>query len=410
MPRQAEPLTARKVATIKNAGLHADGRGLYLQVTDSGAKTWIFRYSLDGRRRDMGLGSAADVTLAEAREAVRDKRKLVKAGRDPIDERRAGKVAAAVERARAVTFRACAEAFIAAHRASWRNEKHAAQWLATLQAYAFPVFGALPVAAIDTGLVLKVLEPLWATKSETASRLRGRIESVLDWARVRGFREGENPARWRGHLDHLLPAKAKVRRVEHHAALPYAEMPKFFTILADQPGMSALALRFAILTAARTGEVLGARWDEIDLEAGVWTIPATRMKAGREHRVPLSGPALEILQGLAEARAGDVVFFGQKADRPLSNMSMLMALRRMDRADITTHGFRSAFKDWASEQTDFPSEVSEMALAHVVGDKVEAAYRRGDLIEKRRALAEAWAKFCCSGPSASSAVTGEEGE
>lgn len=410
MPKAAAGLTARKVETIKTAGLFADGGGLYLQVTATGAKTWIFRYSLNGRRRDMGLGSLTDVGLAEAREKRRVARDTVKAGRDPIDQRKAEEAADAVERAKAMTFRACAEAFIAAHRPGWRNDKHSAQWSATLQAYAYPVFGDLPVAAIDTGLVLRVLEPIWSTKSETASRLRGRIESVLDWARVRGYREGENPARWRGHLDHLLPAKTKVRRVEHHAALPYAEMPAFFATLAGQSGMAALALRFAILTAARTGEVLGARWDEVDLEAGVWTIPATRMKAGREHRVPLAGAALDVLRGLAEARAGDVVFFGQKAGQPLSNMSMLMLLRRMGRADITTHGFRSAFKDWASEQTDFPSEVSEMALAHVVGDKVEAAYRRGDLFEKRRALAEAWAKFCCSGPRASSAATDEEGE
>ncbi len=394
MPKAAAGLTARKVETIKTAGLFADGGGLYLQVTATGAKTWIYRYSLNGRRRDMGLGSVADVSLAKAREKRGKARDIVEAGRDPIDERRVEKAAGAVERARAMTFKACAEAFIAAHRAGWKNDKHSAQWPATLLTYAYPVFGDLPVAAIDTPLVLKALEPIWATKSETASRLRGRIESVLDWARVRGYREGENPARWRGHLDHLLPAKAKVRRVEHHAALAYAEMPAFFRALTDQPGMSALALRFAILTAARTGEVLGARWDEIDLEAGIWIIPPGRMKAGKLHRIALSRAALEILRALAEARVGDVVFFGQRADRAMSNMAMLMVLRRMGRTDITTHGFRSAFKDWASERTDFQSEVSEMALAHTVGDKVEAAYRRGDLFEKRRALAEAWARFC----------------
>lgn len=394
MARPEKRLSARTVETIKKPGLHADGAGLYLHVSKSGARSWIFRWKRDGRLRDMGLGPLNTISLAEARDKALACRKLKYDGRDPIEERQAQRQAAKLETAKAMTFKDCAKAYIAAQRAGWKNPKHAAQWPATLETYVYPILGGLPVQAVDVGLVMKAVEPIWTSKPETASRVRGRIESVLDWAAARGYRQGENPARWRGHLENLLPKKSKVRRVEHPAALPYAELAGFMVELREQEGVGARALEFAILTAARTGEVIGATWAEIDLEGRLWTISAERMKAGREHRVPLSEPAVAILRTMAGVRTGKYVFPGGRADRPLSNMSMLMLLRRMRRDELTVHGFRSAFSDWCAEQTTFPSEVREMALAHVVGDKVEAAYRRGDLFEKRRNLAEAWANFC----------------
>lgn len=382
MARARERLTARRVETLKTPGMHLDGQGLHLRVGKAGNKSWVYRYAANGRVHDMGLGTYPDFSLAEARERAMAQRKLRVDGHDPIAARQAS-------RAKALSFRECAEAYIRAHEPSWRNPKHAAQWPATLGTYVYPAFGDLPVQAVDVGLVMKAVEPIWTTKPETASRVRGRIESVLDWATARGFRTGENPARWRGHLENLLPARSKVRRVEHHAALPYLEIGAFMVELRQREGMAARALEFAILTAARTGEAIGARWSEIDLDKALWTIPGERMKAGREHRVPLSAPALAILAALP--REGEFVFGGE---RPLSQMALLMTLRRMKRTDLTAHGFRSTFRDWAAERTGFPAEVAEMALAHVVGDKVEAAYRRGDLFEKRRQLAEAWAKFC----------------
>jgi integrase len=344
----------------------------------------------------MGLGTAGydDVTLAEARELATDARRRVREGGDPIADRKAARDQKRLEAAKAITFRQCAEAYIKAHQAGWKNPKHAAQWPATLATYAYPVFGELPVQALDVGLVMKVLEPIWTTKLETASRVRGRIESILDWAKSRGYREGENPARWRGHLENLLPKKSKLHRVEHHAALPYTEISSFIGELRQQEGVAARALEFTILTTTRTGEVIGARWPEIDLENRLWVVPSTRMKAGREHRVPLSDRAASILQVLREIRQSDFVFPGQRVGRPLGNMAMLQLLRRMSRNDLTVHGFRSAFADWAAERTNFADEVRQMALAHVVSDKVEAAYRRGDLFQKRRQLAEAWGRYC----------------
>jgi integrase len=293
-----------------------------------------------------------------------------------------------------MTFDACAAAYIAAHNTSWRNAKHRDQWRNTLTSYAGPAFGSLPVQSIDVGLVMKALEPIWQAKPETASRLRGRIEAVLDWATVRGHRKGENPARWRGHLDKLLPARSKVHKVKHHPALPYNEMADFVAELRKQEGVAARALEFLILTAARTGEVIGARWDEVDVEEKIWVVPAARMKAGREHRVPLSSAAVAILEEMKKIRESDFVFPGGKKGKPLSNMAMLAVLKRIGRSDLTAHGFRSSFRDWAAERTNFPREVAEMALAHTVGDKVEAAYRRGDLLQKRRQIMEAWARFC----------------
>jgi integrase len=355
---------------------------------------------LDSRPREMGLEPVNVISLAEARKRAAECRRMRHDGIDPIEARRAQRDQKKLEAAKSMTFDACADAYIEAHQASWRNEKHRDQWRNTLNSYASPVFGSMPVQAVDVALVMKALEPIWKTKPETASRLRGRIEAVLDWAAVRGYRKGENPARWRGHLDKLLPARAKIQKVEHHAALPYDQIGEFSAALRGQEGIGARALEFLILTAARTGEIIGARWGEVDLEDKIWVVPETRMKAGREHRVPLSGAALTILKQMNEIRDGDFVFPGGKKAKPLSNMAMLAVLRRMGRNDLTAHGFRSTFRDWAAERTNFPREVVEMALAHTIESKVEAAYRRGDLFQKRRQLMEAWARYCASGPGA----------
>jgi integrase len=398
MARAIGKLTALKVEKAQEPGMYGDGGGLYLRVTSDGAKNWVFRFMLNGRARWMGMGPLHTVSLAEARRRAAENRLRRHDGIDPIEARRAGRLQARLDAAKAMTFRQCAEGYIQAHRAGWRNGKHAAQWEATLATYAKPVIGALPVQAVDTALVLKVIEPLWTTKPETAGRLRGRIESILDWAKVRGYRAGENPARWRGHLDKLLPARSKVRKVEHHAALPYAELPGFLVALRGQEGIAARALEFLVLTAARTGETIGARWSEVDLKDGTWTVPADRMKAGREHRVPLPLCALAILEEMQTRRYADdgFVFVGGKVGKPLSNMAFLMLLRRMGRHDLTAHGFRATFKTWASERTNFPREVIEAALAHTIGSKVEAAYQRGDIFEKRRRLMQQWATFCAA--------------
>jgi len=358
---------------------------------------------LDGRSRAMGLGPHPRVTLAEARARADQAWKIVDAGGDPIEERRARKAAAQFERAKAMTFRQCAEAYIRAQSPAWKNAKHAAQWSATLAAYVHPILGDLPVQAVDVGLVMKVLEPIWTEKTETASRVRGRIESILDWATARGYRQGENPARWKGHLDTLLPAPSKAKaaarrangRGEHHAALPYTEIGDFMARLRQLECVAACALEFAILTCTRTKETLGARWSEFNLAERLWVIPAERMKGGREHRVPLSRPALAVLEGMAAIRLSDFVFPGTKPNQRLGDMALLVVLK-WTRSDLTVHGLRSTFSDWCAERTGFSSEVREMALAHAVSDKVEAAYRRGDLFEKRRQLAEAWARFCAA--------------
>ena len=398
MARAIEKLTALKVEKEKRPGMYGDGGGLYLRVTDDGAKNWVFRFMLNGRPRWMGMGPLHTVGLAEARKRAGEHRLRRHDGIDPIEARRAERLKALLDAAKAITFKECAESYIKAHRAGWRNDKHAGQWEATLGTYAEPIIGKLSVQAIDTGLVLKVLETIWTAKPETAVRLRGRIESILDWAKVRGYRTGDNPARWCGHLDKLLPARGKVRKVEHHAALPYGELPGFLVALREQEGIAARALEFTILTAARTGETMLARWTELDLLDKTWTVPAGRMKAGREHRVPLSARALAILEEMQAHRHGDdgFVFPGGKSGKPLSNMAFLMLLRRMGHADLTAHGFRATFKTWASERTSFQNEIVEAALAHIVGSKVEQAYRRGDMFEKRRRLMDAWAKFCTS--------------
>ena len=391
MARRVGILTSLGVKNQNKVGHYSDGGGLYLQVGPTGAKSWIFRFMLKGRARNMGLGALHTISLAEARQAALECRKTCLEGKDPIEERKAR--LGSPEGSGQPTFMSCAESYIAAHEASWRNPKHVEQWRSTLQTYAAPVFGRKPIDTIDLGLVMQVLEPIWSVKTETASRIRGRIEAVLDWATVRGFRSGENPARWRGHLEALLPKRSRVQRVQHHSALPYHEVPAFMKLLAAQPGVGAKALQFLILTAARTGEVIGARWSEIDLERRIWTIPGERMKAGKEHRVPLVDGAMRLL-GPRPDNDGLPLFSSSSSNKPLSNMALLAVLKRMERTDITAHGFRSSFRDWVAEQTEFPHELAEMALAHTVSNKVEAAYRRGDMFERRVKLMEQWAKAC----------------
>jgi integrase len=383
MARKINRLNARAVATITKRGRHADGGGLYLSVSPNGGRRWVFLFRWHGKPTEIGFGSARDVTLARARELAGQARAMLADGRNPKDARKPSGGA---------SFGECADRLIDAMRPSWRNGKHAAQWEMTLRDYAAPL-RRLPVDKIATDDVLSVLKPLWSNKPETASRLRGRIERVLDAAKAQGLRTGENPARWRGHLDQLLPKRQRLTR-GHHAAMRYADLPAFIADLQVRQGAAALALEFAVLTAARSGEVLGARWEEFDLERAVWTVPAPRMKAGREHRVPLSRRALKIVKSLHEDRSGDFVFPGEKAGKPLSVMALEMVLRRMKITNATVHGFRSTFRDWAAERTNFTNEVCEAALAHVIENKAEAAYRRGDLFDKRRKLMEAWAAYC----------------
>ncbi len=389
-------LTALQVSRATKRGLIGDGGGLYLKITPTSTKSWVFRYRVGKKLRYHGLGSADTLSLAEAREKALACRKMRLEGIDPIEAKKQQRIAARLEAAKSISFEDCARKYIAAHKAGWSNPKHAWQWESTLSNYAFPEIGDLPVASVDREAVLKILEPIWKTKTETASRLRGRIEAILDWAKVWGYREGENPARWKGNLSYALPAKSKIAKVEHLPALPYAEIGTFWQALSKQTGTAANALRLTILTAARTGEVLGAEWPEFDLEQAVWTIPADRMKAGKEHRVPLSPEAVVVLEEAHKQRTGDIVFPGMKQGRPLSNMAMLKVLERMGRDNLTVHGFRSTFRDWAAERSEAPREVAEAALAHTLADKVEAAYRRSDLFEKRRALMDEWAQFCTS--------------
>jgi integrase len=411
----ASGLSAQFVRTAK-PGRYCDGDGLYLLVKKSGARFWVFRYKVNGSKlREAGLGRAGEgrnsVRLAEARDKASVLFRQVKDGIDPLSARAASaaaaKAAAQDAVVKRVTFRETAQRFIDGHTPSWRNPKHTAQWGATIETYANPVFGELPVGEVDTIHVLAAVEPIWLTKPETASRLRGRIERILDFAKTRGWRLGENPAAWKGHLALTLPARSKVRKVEHHAALPWRDSGDFMLALKDQQGVGARALRFAILTAARSGEVRGARWSEINSSAATWIVPAERMKGGREHRIPLSERALDVLRQIAAGRlsrdAEALVFPGRDLGRPLSDMSLTAVLRRMGRGELTAHGFRSSFRDWAAETTAYPTELVEMALAHAVGNKVEAAYRRGDLFEKRRRLMDDWAAYCTTPNNAQTA-------
>ena len=393
--RRAGKLTARKVKTARKVGLIGDGNGLYLKIDPGGSRSWVFRYQVRGKPRRHGLGPVHAVSLSDARKRAEAVRNQLLDNVDPIEARRAELEAAAVAEARSITFDDAVAKYIKAHKAGWKSDKHAKQWTATLKTYASPVFGRLPVSAVDINMVLQVLEPIWETKPETAHRVRGRIEAVLDWAKARKYRTGENPAVWRGGLKHLLGARAKVSKVTHHAALPYLELPAFLRALRQRPGIAALALEFCILTATRTSETLNATWAEFDdLRNRLWIIPEERMKGDREHRVPLCNRAVAIVEEMRTAKCSEFVFPGAKRGRPLSNMAMLTTLRRMKRDDLTTHGFRSTFRTWAAERTNHPREIAEAALAHVVGDKTENAYQRGDLLEKRRRLMEAWAAYC----------------
>lgn len=394
-------LSAASVKSLVAPGRYGDGGGLWFQVQGVSQRSWLFRYMLNGRAREMGLGPYPDISLAVARDKARVARDQLREKVDPIEARRASQVAImrAAEDARERSFKTAADDLLAAKEGSWRNAKHKAQWRSTLETYAYPVLGSLPVAAIDTDAVLKVLQPIWKVKPETASRLRGRIEAVLDGARARGWRTGENPARWKGHLSELLAAPHKLRPVEHHPALPWRDVGPFIEDLRAIEGTVAAALEFTILTAARSGEVRGARWGEIDLNEAVWLVPASRMKAGKAHRVPLSGAAVTLLRRLMPANpARDaLVFPGAKAGKPLSDMALTMLLRRMGHDTIRVHGFRSTFRVWAAECRPYPREVVEAALAHVLKDKAEAAYARTDLLERRRPLMEEWAQWCGRG-------------
>jgi integrase len=373
------PLNARKVETAL-PGRHGDGRGLFLYVKPSGARSWVLRYQVAGRRRDLGLGPFPDVSLAMARERATEARRLIVNGEDPIAKK---------QQAKPKTFRDAALELIESKRPGWKNAKHGAQWTSTLETYAFPKMGQMQVAKIETVDVIAALKPIWAKTPETANRVRQRIEAVIDYASALGIRSGDNPARWRGHLDHLLPKPTKMRAVQHHPALPHAEITSFMSELDQRSGVATRALAFTIMTAARSGETRGMTWAELNLEAGIWTIPASRMKAGKEHRVPLSDAAIALLGGQRSAES--LVFESEtKPGKAISDMSMTAVLRRMERNDITVHGFRSTFRDWAGETTGFPREVIEAALAHGIKDKAEAAYARSDLFDKRRKLMEAW--------------------
>lgn len=396
MARLRNRLTVKEVKSKRKPGRYADGAGLYLFVSKRGARAWVFRYTdrTTGKLRDKGLGPVADVSLKLARKKAHDCRLQLLDGIDPIDVKREQRSAASTERARRMTFWQCADRYIAAHRAGWRNEKHAAQWTATLTTYAKPI-NDLPVNVVDTGLVLKCIEPLWATKAETMTRVRQRIEAVLDWATVRKLRSGDNPARWRGHLDKMLPKRSKVQKVRHRPALPYADAADFMAELRKRDGFSARCLELQILTASRPGEAAGAQWDEFDLDGSTWIVPGERMKAGVDHRVPLSPAAVAMLEALP--RIDGNAFPGIKG-RSITTAAPLKLLQDM-RPGLTAHGFRSTFRDWAGDCTTYPREVIEAALAHTIKDKAEAAYRRGDALARRAALMADWATYCATAPT-----------
>jgi len=404
MPKKAKELGPLEVSKLSTPGLHPVGSvaGLAMQITETGARSWILRVMIAGKRRDMGLGGFPDVTLAGAKQAARTAREKIKAGIDPIAETRAARSALRAALAAALHFEDAADQYITAQEAGWRNAKHVAQWRSTLKTYAYPVIGRVLVRDIDLPQVLAVLNPIWTSKTETAKRIRGRIESVLDWATVRKYREGLNPARWRGHLDKVLAKPSKIAEENHHAALRFVEIGAFMVKLRAMAGIAPRALEFAILTAARSGEVRGATWAEIDLEAATWTIPAARMKAEREHIVPLSRAVLKLLKEQPREDKQPLVFPALRGGM-LSDMALTAVTRRME-VNAVPHGFRSTFRDWCAETTNYPRDAAEMALAHAIGDKVEAAYRRGDLFGKRRHMMEDWAKFCARTESESSVV------
>lgn len=394
-PGKLKPMSLKRLPD----GSHADGGNLYLLVRGN-SRTWVFRYvDPEGKRRNMGLGSLDSVSLARARDLAREMRARVRDPISPVDPISVAREERDTRRSKAATkrtFRQCAEAFIETKRHGWKNPKHTAQWGSTLETYAYPILGDLNIDEIDTPHIVSVLEPIWSTKPETASRVRSRMENILSWATVSKFRSGENPARWRGHLDHIFPASRKIAQVEHHAALPYRGVSDLMTRIKSRTGNGARALEFAVLTAARSGEVRGATWDEIDLENKVWVIPSNRMKARREHRVPLSDQAIALLSGIERREGNQLIFPGTKKNKPMSDMTLSAVLRRLEIANTTVHGFRSTFRDWAAEQTSYPREACELSLAHSVGSAVEQAYRRGDLFEIRRNLMSDWGGYCTS--------------
>jgi integrase len=393
MARQIERLSAKAAAMAREPGMYPDGNGLYLRVAPGGSKSWVLRYRINRRRTDMGLGSYAVFSLADARQRAHEQKRKLADKIDPIAERRGKAAAERVERMKARTFRQCVEDYLEAHSAAWRGGRTEAQWRQSLSKYAYPVIGEVPVADIDVSAVLAVLKPMWLTRTETGTRIRERIERVLDAAMTAGYRpEAPNPARWKGHLDTLLPKRSKIRQEIHHPALPYVEIGAFMQDLRARDGIDARSLEFAILTAGRSGEVLNARWQEINLAERVWTVPAERAKTGKGHRVPLSDAAFAIVERMAEVQTSEYVFPGSHGAP--SRTTMYKLLRKMHRDDITVHGFRSTFRDWAGERSAFPREIAEAALAHAVGDQVERAYSRGDALDKRRQLMDAWATFC----------------
>jgi integrase len=398
-------LTTKRIAKLKQPGRYGDGHGLYLQVLSPTNRSWCFRYDRGGRgERWMGLGALHTIDLKEARERARKARQQLLDGIDPLDARKAERNQRALEAAKAITFEEAAQQYFAQHEQTWTNAKHRKQFLTSLRAHVFPTIGKLPVAEIDTGLVLKCIEPIWYEKTATANRTRGRVESVLDWATVRGYRRaGDNPARWQGHLSEVLPARGQLQKIpKHHAALDFAELPAFMVELRKREGVAARALEFLILNASRTGEILFAVWDEIDFDNQTWTIPASRMKASKEHRMPLSPPAIEILRTLPREEDNRHIFVGAR-QAGLSHSAFARLLISMGRA-VTAHGFRATFKTWASERTNFANEIVEAALAHTIGSAVERAYRRGTMFDRRRKLMEAWASYCSEAPAAANAV------
>jgi integrase len=405
MPKLAEEKTAIQVRRLRAPGLHAVGgvAGLYLRVKDSGARSWALRVVVGGRRREIGLGGYPTVTLERAREYAREVRDQIRQGIDPVAAKREVRDALRAADARRLTFKQAVDGFLRAKTVEFRNDKHAKQWRSTLETYAIPKIGALPVYEIQLAHVVSVLEPIWKSKTETASRLRGRIEAVLAWATVGGYRHGDNPARWRGNLEHVLPKPSKIAKVKHHMALPWTEIGGFMAELRKRRGTAARALEFLILTAARSGEVRLATWDEIDFDGNVWNVPGERMKTGRPHKVPLSKPAIELLKAMPVIEGSNYVFAAPRGG-PLSDMAMSALTRRM-KVEAVPHGFRSTFKDWARSSTSYADEVSELALAHVNSDATRAAYARDELMPKRARLMRDWAKYCGTIPETASVTT-----
>ncbi len=402
MAKRINKLTALQVKQQKKQGWYPDGDGLYLQVSPSGTKSWVYRYEKDRKERRCGLGAYPTISLDDARNSASECRKLRTKGIDPLEHKRQEELKKKRDQAKTITFKECAIAYIDSHKAGWKNAKHQTQWTNTLTTYAYPVMGKLSVQDIDTGLVMKVLEPIWHTKTETATRVRSRIENVLDWAKVRKYRTGENPALWRGHLDKLLPKRSKVQKVKHFAAMSYLELPDYYQKLRQEKNIAAKALTFLILTATRSNEAREAKWSEISLDTGIWVIPDERMKAGREHRVPLTPEALTLLEEMKDYRVtkeDDRVFAGLK-EKSISDAALLKQLKQ-DHSKLTVHGFRSTFRDWCAEMTNYPSGLAESVLAHTIKDATQAAYERGDKFEKRRKLMDAWSTYCKDGKKTS---------